>query len=206
MKTMRFAELDATIKQALLSTTQENNHSAFIRLPIMGDKKAIFQVIILISLGSTLMLFLYGILSDKIAFNDVIKWSAIWLIFISVGSTLGFRSKYKWVLSKSPHSALLLSRAEIIYYYNDDNVFSMPIEETTFSFEDDSHSLVGFSIKFSSQQDSFSVKYEDLHPNLVNGFLAELAIRNPSVKNEIGKFNEIAAKTASIMSHIKPSE
>jgi len=168
-KIMKFSDLDVDIQNFFFSTEDELAGKEFIFCPNVMSKKGILSLSIFITIGSTLMLFIGGILSDKISFINILKWTFIWFLFISIGNFCWAYPKYK---NTSERSGYLLTDQYFIFFQNKDLVKILPLK--LLDIIEDKHGFI-----FRSGSASFMVGYEFSLEKKFSEILAEIIIRKP---------------------------
>ena len=127
---------------------------------------------IFISISSTLMLFIGGILAGKISFINIFKWTSIWFLFISIGNFLWAYPQYK---KTAMGSGYLLTNQDFIFFQNKGLVKILPLRSL-----DIIEGKSGFVFK--SGDVSFTVNYEYAAEKKFSEIFSEVLIRKPEFK------------------------
>lgn len=170
---IKFSELDNDIQKAFFATEEMLKEKGFLFYPNPLSKKGILWLCFLIVIGSTFFLFLGGILSNKVAFVEILKWIGVWFGFISVVSFLWGFSQYK---NTAIGSGYLLTDSSLIFFINKELVKLLPLKTLNVS-----EGKEGFV--FDSGEVSFEVRYDYACDKKFSEFFAEIVLKLPQLKN-----------------------
>ena len=179
-KIIKFLDLDKEYQNAFFSTEEEIIRKGFIFYPNPMSKKGILFLGVFISVGSTIMLFVGGILASKIHFISVLQWTLAWFLFISLINLLWAYPQYK---NTAVGSGYLLTDKHFIFFQNKNLVKILPIESIDIIEGKD-----GFV--FRSGSVSFIVKYEYAADKKFSELFAEIIVRKPEFKDLLEKIGK----------------
>lgn len=185
---IKFEDLSVDLQQALFSTSQELAKKDFYFYPNPMSKEGILFLAILISTGSTVMLFVGGILAGKIAFLKILLWTFYWFIFISVMHALWAYPQYR---KTATNSGYLLTDKYLLFFLNKDSVQLLSLETLDIAQGKD-----GFI--FQAGEASFNVKYEYATDKKFSDFFAKIIFKTPRIMSKAGillKDNKAEART-----------
>lgn len=168
-KIIKFSELDSDIQKAFFAINEDVEKKGFLFFDNPMSRKGIKWLCLIIVIGSTLGIFLTGILSNKISFLEILKWTVGWFIFIAVLNLSWAYSQYK---KTAVGSGYLLTDKYFIFFLNNDLVKLLPL--TTLSIIEGKDGFI-----FKSGEVSFEIKYEYCFEKALSKIFAEIMLRSP---------------------------